>query len=91
MLLKIQIRYKDAFSVTFKISQNLFNFYFLNIPTSRAPPLLHGSMGLACDCFCASYALCSGPKPRQHQITSSFQTIDLAYHDVPTQQASTTL
>lgn len=36
MLLKIQIRYKDAFSVTFKISQNLF--YFLNIPTSRAPP-----------------------------------------------------
>lgn len=38
MLLKIQIRYKDAFSVTFKISQNLFNFYFLNIPTSRAPP-----------------------------------------------------
>lgn len=38
MLLKILIRYKDAFSVTFKIPQNLFNFYFLNIPTSGAPP-----------------------------------------------------
>ncbi|CAB1433534.1 unnamed protein product [Pleuronectes platessa] len=39
----------------------------------------------------ADREVCPGPEPRQHQSTSSFQTIDLACHVVPTQQASTTL
>lgn len=52
MLLKILIRYKDAFPVTFQMdpcesTTNLFNFYFLNIPTYSSNQELHpDSMGL---------------------------------------------
>lgn len=39
--------------------------------------------------FCASYVACPCPEMQQHYSTSSFKTIDLARHFIPTQQAST--
>ena len=41
--------------------------------------------------FLASHTACPIPDQRQHQSTSSRQTIDLACHVIPPQQASTTL
>lgn len=58
---------------------------------SRSSMLHPNYLGLASESFRASYTVCPGPWLRQHQSTSSFQTIDLAYHVIPTQQASTTL
>lgn len=60
--------------------------------TQNKSGILHpDSLGPASESFRASYLVCPGPEPRQHQSTSSFQTIDLACHVIPTQQASTTL
>lgn len=43
----------------------------------------------ASESCCASYVALPCPESQQHYSTSSFQTIDLAHHVIPTQQAST--
>lgn len=58
---------------------------------SGSATLRPGSLGPLSERFRASYTVCPGLEPKQHWSISSSQTIGLACHVRPSQQASSTL